>query len=203
MTKAASAAGPGFPKARSSLFFGGNVGAGAHVEGLIEALSTIERDDLCLVIAGDGPKLESCRGLVQTLGARGISFWSPWADEDTSLVLRGADVLVLPTRGSQTEASVPSKLMTYMLAGRPIIVQAASASETARVVNECACGWVVKPDDVQGLSVAIAEASNTPEIDRNAMGQRARQYALANFAADVCLPKVIEIIEQVGEGKKR
>jgi len=190
----------GIPEGAFVAAYGGNIGYGADVEGLIEAFSEIGTKHVFLVVAGDGPRLRKCRRLVNGQGTQAVVFWSPWAEADTSIVLRGADVLVLPTRGKQTDASVPSKLMTYMLAGRPIIAQAVPGSETARVVNECNCGWVVKPDDVHGLSAAISEASNTPDNERKALGQRARAYALANFTTDACLPQVIETIEQAAEG---
>jgi len=191
----------GIPEGSFVAVFGGNVGAGAHVEGLIEAVCAIERGDLRLVVAGDGPKLGGCRELAESLRTTAVSFWSPWEADETSLVLRGADVLVLPTRGNQTEASVPSKLMTYMLAGRPIIVQAIKNSESAMVVRQCDCGWVAEPDDVYGLSAAISQAIDTADEDREAMGKRARIYALEKFAATVCLPKVIEVIEHAAKGR--
>ena len=54
--------------------------------------------------------------------------------------------MILPTRGQQSLASVPSKLIAYMLAARPVIALALPHSDLAQVIEESHCGWVVPPD---------------------------------------------------------
>ena len=53
-----------------------------------------------------------------------IRFYSPWPAAETSPALSAADILILPTQGRQSSASIPSKLIAYMLASRPVLALA-------------------------------------------------------------------------------
>nr|NLU58815.1 glycosyltransferase family 4 protein [Pseudomonas sp. BIGb0427] len=54
-----------------------------------------------------------------------------------------ADALLLPTAAGQEFASVPSKLITYMLAGRPILLLADERSESAIELGKSDAGHTI------------------------------------------------------------
>ena len=137
----------GVPPDSILLAYGGNVGAAAAVETVVESFQYLqEQQNVYLLIAGEGAHLPECQRLAEAIGGHRIRFYNPWPKAETSLVLSAADILVLPTRGTQSLASVPSKLVTYMLAARPIIALAASQSDLATVITRAKCGWLVEPD---------------------------------------------------------
>jgi colanic acid biosynthesis glycosyl transferase WcaI len=111
------------------------------------------------------------------------------------MVLGAADVLILPTKGEQSRASVPSKLLTYMLGGRPIIAAALPGTELAHLVEKAGCGWVLLPDRPDLLAQKILEVMEIGYEERKEIGERGRQYVMKHFSKDVCLPQVIRIIE--------
>jgi glycosyltransferase involved in cell wall biosynthesis len=150
---------------------------------------------LRFVIAGEGSRLAPCRELAERLGRDRIIIHSPWPLDETSLVLQTADVLVLPTRGSQSLASVPSKLISYMLAARPIIALAMPQSDIARIIEESGCGWVILPDQPELLAAQLRAVVAVDSLERNRRGQAGRKYALQNLTSEVCLPQVISILE--------
>ncbi|MDD5368671.1 MAG: glycosyltransferase family 4 protein [Anaerolineaceae bacterium] len=177
------------------LVYGGNIGMAAGVETVIEALSKVNRiREIVLVIAGSGSRLEACKKLAEGFEGRRILFHSPWATSDTSKVLAAADVLVLPTRGSQSLASVPSKLLSYLLSARPVLALVLPESDTADIIKKTGCGWIIPPDNVNLLAKKIEELSDNPEEELKKMGLLGRKYALMNFTTETCLPKVIDII---------
>jgi glycosyltransferase involved in cell wall biosynthesis len=176
--------------------YGGNVGAAAGVETVIEAWSYLEDlEGLYLVIAGEGSRLEACRELARSTGGR-ISFCTPWPVEDTSRLLRAADLLVLPTRGEQSLASVPSKLITYMLAARPVLAVALPESETAKTISRAECGWVVAPDQPELLARMLRKVMHMDASARRRRGRAGRTFALNNLTHVVCLPRVLDILAQ-------
>ena len=73
------------------------------------------------------------------------------------MILGAADVLILPTRVRQSLVSVPSKLMSYMLAARPVIALALPQSDLAEVVERSGCGWIVEPDQPERLAALVSE----------------------------------------------
>lgn len=179
------------------LVYGGNIGAAAKAEGIIEALGRLSgREQPHLLIAGSGPNLSACQSLATIIAPGRVSFYTPWPAEKTSPVYAAADVLVLPTQGEQSLVSVPSKLIGYMLSARPIIAQAVSGSDLATVIREAGCGWVVAPDQPDRLAQAFREAMNLPAADLRRLGQLGREYALHHFTRATCLPRIIAILEE-------
>lgn len=177
--------------------YGGNVGRAAGVETVIESFRTLrEIDNLYLVIAGEGSNLKACQLLAKEIGCSRIVFHAPWPKDETSALLNAADVLILPTRHNQSLVSMPSKLISYMLAARPVIAMASVQSDLGQTINRSGCGWLVEPDDSNMLGTKIREVMS---MDRDALkrrGEAGREFALANFTREACLPKVISIIEQ-------
>lgn len=178
------------------LAYGGNIGMAAGIETLIEAARYLAtHKQVRLLFAGEGSHLHICRDLAKRLPERRIVFHSPWEPEETSEVLRAADLLVLPTRGGQSLASVPSKLIYYMLAARPILALALKGSDVAGIVERARCGWVVEPDQPHLLVTQIKNVYALSREELNARGQAGRDYALKNLTKEICLPRVIDILE--------
>jgi glycosyltransferase involved in cell wall biosynthesis len=174
------------------LVYGGNVGTSAAVETVIEAM----RDPgVYLLIAGEGTSLEACRRLAARVAPERVRFESPWSD--TFGILQAADAFVLPTVGAQSSSSVPSKLISYLFAGRPIVAVALNDSDTAEAMHASGAGMVVPPEDPQALADAIRDLSRMPARERRRMGESGRTWAMANVAAEACLPKLLQVIEQV------
>lgn len=179
------------------IVYGGNIGAAAGVETLVQAGLRLEsHPQIHILIAGGGSRLDHCRRVVQEAGGTNITFHTPWPKSETSSVLRAADLLVLPTRGAQSLASVPSKLISYMLAGRPVLALGSPTSDIAQVINASGCGWLIPPDDPEALAQAILEAAGLSDVARGDLGAAGRRYALDHFTGDVCLPRVMQILEQ-------
>ena len=186
----------GIPGDAFVLAYGGNVGVAAGVETVIEAFSLLkEKRNLYLVIAGEGSRLEACRERAKQIDPKRILFRSPWPQEETSLILGSADILVLPTQGRQSLASVPSKLVAYMLAERPVLALAEEESDLAEVIRRAGCGWVVPPDQPQRLADRIREVIRSPYSDLKVRGSAGRVFALARFTSEACLTRVVELLE--------
>jgi colanic acid biosynthesis glycosyl transferase WcaI len=153
-----------------------------------------------LLVAGSGSQLLPCQRLAQQCGDR-VQFHSPWNTSDhPEKVLLAADLLVLPTRGQQSLASVPSKLLSYMLSGRPILAAALPNSDLANLIIQSGCGWVVDPDRPDLLAEKVREIKKLESDDLNRLGQLGRSYVLQHFSKDICLPKAINILKDIANG---
>jgi glycosyltransferase involved in cell wall biosynthesis len=182
--------------------YGGNVGIAAGVETLIEAFQLLRAaENIHLLIAGEGSQLAACQARARAAGGDTISFCTPWPQAETSRVLGAADFLILPTRGQQSMASVPSKLITYMLAARPVVALALPDSDLARVVEQSGCGWVVQPDQPAALAEQLRAVIGLPAQELAGRGQAGRDYALQHLVGETCLPRVVRVVEQAAAGR--
>jgi glycosyltransferase involved in cell wall biosynthesis len=98
---------------------------------------------------------------------------------------------------------MPSKLISYMLAGRPIIAQALRDSDVARTIAEASCGWVVEPDHPQELAAMMQEAIALPTAERERRGRAGREYALKNLVRSANLPRVIAVLEKAANESRQ
>ena len=193
----------GIPATASVALYGGNIGIAAGVETVVESFrGLLDVPDLYLVIAGEGSQLGTCRELAQQLNHPRIVFHTPWPNTETSVVLSAADVLILPTRGQQSLASIPSKLITYMLAARPIIALALPGSDLAATIERSRCGWWLEPDQPTQLAECIKAVTSLSLDERRGYGESGREYALQNLSRAICLPRIVNLIEGAASARE-
>lgn len=112
-------------------------------------------------------------------------------------VLASADVLLALLEPDAGLFSVPSKVLTYLCAARPLLVSVARDNLAARVVERSGGGLVVPPNDPEALTEA-AGALHADEGLRLELGRRARSYAETAFD----LTRIADQFEQVLEREK-
>jgi len=185
----------GIPENAFVLTYAGNIGPAAGVEGLLEAFAQVQdRENLYLLIAGSGARLESVRAMARRMKCVRVIFHTPWLEEETSTVLGSSDALLLPTVGTQSLVSVPSKIISYFLAGRPVIGCVLPQSETAWIIREASAGWVVDPENPAALANAFLAAANADSDYLKKMGAQARDYAAKNLSRESNLPRVLHLL---------
>jgi glycosyltransferase involved in cell wall biosynthesis len=95
-------------------------------------------------------------------------------------VLATADVLVAMIEADAGTFAVPSKVLSYMCAGRPILLAAPKENLAARTVERACAGIVVDPSDEVGFLAAARLLRDDPEL-RAMLGTNARAYAERTF----------------------
>jgi glycosyltransferase involved in cell wall biosynthesis len=109
-------------------------------------------------------------------------------------MLGSADVLVATIEPDAGTFSVPSKVLSYLCAGRPILLAAPLENLASRIVERAGAGVVVPPDD-QGAFLAAAQKLMI-DPDRAAMGERGRAYAEATFDLDAVVKRFETVFEK-------
>ncbi len=183
------------------IVFGGNVAAACGIENVIGTVSGLDDESLVrLVIAGTGSALESCRGIAGKHKSGRVKFSGPFLANETLSILSAGDILILPTQGDQSLVSMPSKLISYMMSGRPVLAIARLESDLAKAVNGSGCGWVVEPGDSGALAQQLGAIVAMERLQLTQMGLLGRQYALTHFSTEACLPKLVAVVENAGRG---
>lgn len=187
----------GVPLEATLIVFGGNIGTASGLSSVIESFEEFkEYEGLYLLIAGSGSELKRCRDLAVRSGNPRILFYSPWPQRETGVVLGAADFLLLPTVGDQSMVSVPSKLLSYMAVGRPVLAFARKESEISRVIVESGCGLVAEPGNSGQFFEAILEMRAWSHLVRDTKGRAGRTYVLENFEREICVPRILSLLKQ-------
>jgi len=97
-----------------------------------------------------------------------------------SEVLASGDVLMAMIEPDAASYSVPSKLLSYLCSGRPIVLAADENNLAARTLKRAAAGIVVAPGNEAHFIDALGNFLNNQRL-RTETGAHARQYADAHF----------------------
>lgn len=95
-------------------------------------------------------------------------------------VIATGDVLVALLETDAGSFSVPSKILTYLCAGRPILAAVPPENLAARVLARAGAGVAVAPDNLEGFLAAAEDLAGRPER-RAALGNNALDYAAKTF----------------------
>jgi len=86
-----------------------------------------------------------------------------------------------------------NKLYDYLAAKRPLIL---AGNPVNNPVEDARCGLTVPPSDPQALADAIIKLSQMPKEERQAMGNRGRDYVEKYHSIPVLADKLIQCIEE-------
>jgi colanic acid biosynthesis glycosyl transferase WcaI len=114
--------------------------------------------------------------------------------DDYPEIIAAADVLVALLEPTAGKFSVPSKVLSYLCAGRPILGAIPLENLAARTIDRAAAGLVVPPTDEEAFLLAAKQLRNEPGL-RASAGTRARAYAEATFDTEYVTDRFLTVIE--------
>ena len=103
--------------------------------------------------------------------------------EDLPDVLGSADVLVAILEPNAGVFSVPSKVLSYLCAGKPLLASMPAENLAARIVQREQAGLIVSPNEPHRLVSAGDRLRSSPYL-RIRLGQSARAHAERTFFLD-------------------
>jgi colanic acid biosynthesis glycosyl transferase WcaI len=176
----------------------GNMGAKQGLDNAILAAGQLgDHDDTIFLLIGDGSDKARLVGMAARESIFNVRFLPLQPRDVLPHMLSAADVLLLNQRADVVDMVIPSKLLTYMAAGRPIVAAVHPESEAAKYIRRAQCGLVVQPESPGELADAICQIRSDPErADR--LGRSARVFAEENFARDRVLRWYEEFFSRVG-----
>lgn len=151
---------------------------------LLELAKTLQEKSLGeLIVVSEGPGVEwlaqqAAAEDVSTLKRRGFQPFDVLPD-----VLGSADVLVAILEPDAGVFCVPSKVLSYLCAGRPVLLAVPAENLVSRIVVEHDAGLVVEPTDLAGFRAAALRLAESPQL-REQAGAAARHYAESHFDID-------------------
>jgi glycosyltransferase involved in cell wall biosynthesis len=178
----------------------GNVGHAQDLDTLLHAASHLrDLSDLAIVIVGSGARRVKLVQLARRLELENVVFL-PYQPRDVlPESLSAGDVHVVGLAPGLSGFVVPSRVYGILAAGRPMIVSADASSETARLVEVADCGLTVPPGRPSELAAAIRSAYSG-ELDLEAMGHRARQYAEREATREIAVERYRALLDRVVGG---
>lgn len=115
---------------------------------------------------------------------------------EMSAMFSSADLLLLNQLRNMKDTVIPSKLLTYMAAGQPVLAAVNESSEAATLVRNSRGGTIVTPEDPTALAIAVDQLQTDRTALQN-MGRLNRQYAEKYFDQRAILSAQEEFLLEV------
>ncbi|MGQ0663941.1 MAG: glycosyltransferase family 4 protein [Pseudomonadota bacterium] len=112
-----------------------------------------------------------------------------------SEVIAAGDVLVAVLEAEAGIYSVPSKVLTYLCAGRPLLAAIPPDNRAARIIAGNRAGLVAASGDEAGFLAAADRLAQDPAL-RAELGNNALDYAAKTFDIDAVVAGFLAIIER-------
>jgi colanic acid biosynthesis glycosyl transferase WcaI len=174
------------------VLYSGTLGMKHNPELLVQV--AVANPDARMVVVSEGSTVDWLRDRVTELGLPNVTLlpFQPFAELPD--MLASADVLVAVLEPEAGVFSVPSKVLTYLCAGRPIVMAVPPENLAARIVASNGAGAVVPPSDQAGFVAAVSRMLADGDAQAEA-GQRARAYAERTFDIEAITDRFEQILK--------
>ena len=179
---------------RFAFLYSGTLGR-KHNPMFLQKLAQTFGPDLLTVAVSQGMGTEQLKALQTTDPQPALRLLPLQPAERLPDVLATADVLVATIEADAGMFAVPSKVLSYLCAGRPILLAASEANLAARTVIRADAGFVVNPDDETGFIAAAQRLRADPDL-RARLGANGHAYAERTFD----LTRITDRFENVLQG---
>jgi colanic acid biosynthesis glycosyl transferase WcaI len=98
-------------------------------------------------------------------------------------ILGAGDILLAILGAEAASFSVPSKILSYLAAGKPIVAAIASDNDAAKIITGAEAGFVASPNDSSAFTARVLALATDPAT-RHKMGDSGRAFAERNFAIE-------------------
>ena len=165
--------------------YAGTLGIANALEYFVEAAELLKDEpDIHFVLVGNGSEKTALINVAQTKQLYNITFIEAIAKTQIQSMLQCFDVCYIgwhhyPLYRFGISAN---KLFDYMYAKKPIVHSVDAGNDP---VVEAACGISVPPEDARAVADAIVALHSMSAQERDALGERAREYVIAHHSYEV------------------
>ncbi|HEV7719120.1 MAG TPA: glycosyltransferase family 4 protein [Arsenicitalea sp.] len=168
-----------------------------HNPDMVLALARALDVDVWLFSEGSSPGYVAAQAKAE--GLQNL-FVRPWLSvEDLPKALAAADILFAAIEADAGVYSVPSKILSYLAAGRPIMASLPTQNLAGQTILRAGAGLINEPDDRDGLIGNAERLLGDAEL-RAAMGQNGRRHAEANFDMETFAARFAPILQSAAAG---
>ncbi|ABS25438.1 glycosyltransferase family 4 protein [Anaeromyxobacter sp. Fw109-5] len=180
------------------VLYAGTIGLVSGARVVIEAAERLRaRRDVLFLFVGEGQVKEELEDAARAARLANVRFLPFQPREELCDVQASADVSLVTLAPGRGETSVPSKVVGYMAAGRPILGSVDVDCDTAEAILSSGCGVVVPPGDAKALAEGVEELLANEE-ERRGMCRRARLAFEERYGAEAALRRYAEVLEALG-----
>ena len=188
---------------RFVVIFAGTQGYNQDIDIILRAAQRlINCHNISFIIIGDGNQHENMLTKSIEMNLYNVK-WLAWQPRDQyPLVLHTADVIIATLKKEVSTPVVPSKILSAMSAGRPIIACMPSKGDAPELIRETGAGIVLPPGNDLALAGAIDLLFRNHDIGKQ-MGKNGRKYVEKYLDVNIWAKKYIGLFSELLQNSRR
>lgn len=173
--------------------YAGTHGIANSLDTLLGAAAQLAGERAAFVLVGGGPDKARLQARARAMGLSNVYFFDPVAKQQVPALLQCFDVAYIgwPRQPLYRFGISPNKLIDYMMAARPILHSVDAGNDP---VADAGCGLTVAPEDPSAVARGVLNLMLMAPLERAALGQRGKAYALRNLSYPVLGERFLNIL---------
>ncbi|MGS0738610.1 glycosyltransferase family 4 protein [Pseudomonas sp. GG8] len=179
-----------------NLVFAGNIGTAQAVETLIEACRRLKGDsDFKLFMVGSGSRLDWVKACKESDKLDNLILPGRFPAAMMPSIFEKASALLVSLKDDEIFSyTIPSKIQSYLAAGRPVI--ASLRGEGAQVVKDAGAGFSCAPENAEELVLCIKKMMDLDPVERQHLGVSGKQFYEKNFEMRQQVHNLVNILQE-------
>lgn len=181
--------------------FAGVVGYSQDLDIVLEAANLLrDRPKIHFLIVGDGVEKARLEQKAREMELSNVQFLPMQPRHRYPAVLHASDVSLATLHAEVATPVVPSKILSIMAAGRPVIASMNLNGDAPRLIEEAQCGYALPPENPQALAEAILTLYHDATL-REQLGWNGRRYAEQHLSVQAGAERYIRLFERLLAGQ--
>lgn len=171
----------GIPLNKTVFVYGGNLGKPQDIPFIIECLKANEKyDDRFFVICGTGTEYPKLKKYVDESAPKNVLLINGLAKDEYESFVGCCDVGLIFLDHRFTIPNFPSRLLSYMQNGMPVLACTDPNTDVGKVIGDGKFGWWCESDSVESFEAAVNQAIKS---DLKTLGDNSFNYLNEHFTA--------------------
>ena len=173
----------GIPTDKVIFLYGGNLGIPQGIDFALEAVKASKIvDDACFVFVGGGTAKELVEKAKTTQNYENLLFIPPMPKDEYDQFVYACDVGLIFLNHECLSPNYPSRLLSYMQAGLPVLCATDIYTDVGKIAVENGYGLNCQSNDVGGFVRCVLYMMDNKK--RSNMGKKAHDYYIRNYTSD-------------------
>lgn len=178
----------GIPEGKKVFVYGGNLGKPQGIPFIIECLKSQENNESAyFLIVGNGTEYSKLENYFDQSAPKNAKLLQQLPKADYDLVVSACDVGMIFLDHRFTIPNFPSRLLSYMQSGLPVMACTDPNTDVGKIIVENRFGWWCESNNVEDFGIAVCDACMTKFDKQSEMVNFLRE----NYDAHVAYEAII------------
>lgn len=185
------------PLDKKIFVYGGNLGRPQDVPFIVECLKACAGiEEAYFVIAGSGTDKHFLEEYVEFEKPSHVKMFGQMPKDEYDKMIACCDVGLIFLDHRFTMPNFPSRLLSYMQAGLPVLAATDPNTDVGKVIVDGGFGWWCESTDIEPFNRFLNEICTNPKLAKE-KGKNARKYYETHYTSKIAYQQILDGLERV------